>query len=195
MQIQRFIVAAACGAALGLCTVPAAAQHDHAAMDRAQPSASLTPTEAGQGAFAAIQQIVRILKADSSTDWSKVNLEALRQHLIDMNDVVLHARVAQHDVAGGFEAEVTGQGRTADAIRRMLTEHSRMMEMMGGYHAAATPITGGARFVVTALDSNDRGMVAQLRGLGVIGVLADGDHHPMHHLALARGEPMMHDHQ
>ena len=45
------------------------------------------PTMPGQDAFGAIQEIVRILEADPKTDWSKVNLEALRQHLIDMKDV------------------------------------------------------------------------------------------------------------
>ncbi len=195
MQIQRVFHAAACAAAIGLGATSAAAQHDHGAMSATPAAQPSRPTEAGQGAFAAIQEIVRILKADSTTDWSKVNLEALRQHLIDMNDVVLHAQVAQHDTVGGFEADVTGQGRTTGAIRRMLTEHARMMEMMGGYHVSATPIPNGAHLVVTALDANDARAVAELRGLGVIGILADGDHHPMHHLALARGQPMMHDHR
>src|SRR5437763_2768602 len=41
------------------------------------------PTSPGQAAFGAISEIVRLLKADPNTDWSKVNIEALRQHLID----------------------------------------------------------------------------------------------------------------
>jgi len=40
----------------------------------------------GQDAFGAIQEIVQILDADPKTDWSKVDLEALRQHLIDMDE-------------------------------------------------------------------------------------------------------------
>jgi len=46
-----------------------------------------TPRMVGQDAFGAIREIVRILDADPKTDWSKVDLEALRQHLIDMNEV------------------------------------------------------------------------------------------------------------
>ena len=42
-----------------------------------------TPTMPGQDAFGAIQEIVQILEADPKTDWSKVELEGLRQHLID----------------------------------------------------------------------------------------------------------------
>src|ERR1700741_1796256 len=55
---------------------------------------STTPRMPGQDAFGAIQQIVQILDADPKTDWSKVDLEALRQHLIDMNEVTLRADAA-----------------------------------------------------------------------------------------------------
>ena len=67
----------------------------------------------GQDAFGAIQQIVRMLEADPNTDWSKVNLEALRQHLIDMNEVTLKAEAVAKPVDGGIEVTVTGAGRTA----------------------------------------------------------------------------------
>jgi hypothetical protein len=40
---------------------------------------STTPTMPGQDAFGAIQEIVQILDADPMTDWSKVDLEGLRQ--------------------------------------------------------------------------------------------------------------------
>jgi hypothetical protein len=57
------------------------------------------PTTPGQDAFGAIQEIVQILDADPKTDWSKVDLEALRQHLIDMNEVTLKADVAAKPTA------------------------------------------------------------------------------------------------
>ena len=56
----------------------------------------MMPTMAGQDAFGAIQEIVRILEADPKSDWSKVDLEALRQHLIDMNELTLRADAAQN---------------------------------------------------------------------------------------------------
>ncbi len=49
------------------------------------------PTMPGQDAFGAIQEVVQILQADPTTDWSKVNIARLREHLIDMNEVTLHA--------------------------------------------------------------------------------------------------------
>ena len=58
-----------------------------------KPARSTAPVEGGQAAFAAIQEIVAILMADSATDWSRVNIETLRQHLIDMDNVVLRSHV------------------------------------------------------------------------------------------------------
>ena len=57
-------------------------------------SAAVTATQPGQSAFAAIQEIVDILEADPKTDWSKVNIDALREHLVDMSNVTLDDRHA-----------------------------------------------------------------------------------------------------
>src|SRR5437879_2863840 len=77
------------------------------------------PTQPGQGAFGAVQEIVRILEADPSTDWSKVNLDALRGHLIDMEEVTLHVDAVVEHIPGGIQVAVTGKGRTLEAIRSM----------------------------------------------------------------------------
>ena len=87
--------------------------------------ASTTPTLPGQDAFGAIQEIVRMLDADPKTDWSKVDLEALRQHLIDMNEVTLKAEAAPKQIDGGLEIAVTGSGRTLVAIQRMIPAWAR----------------------------------------------------------------------
>ena len=92
--------------------------HDHAAMPAMHGAAGL-PTLPGQDAFGAVQEIVRLLEADPRTDWSKVDLEALRQHLIDMNEVTLKAEVATETITGGLRMSVTGSGRTVGAIERI----------------------------------------------------------------------------
>ena len=56
-----------------------------------QSGAAGQPTMPGQEAFGTIQEVVQILEADPTTDWSKVNIAALREHLIDMNEVTLRA--------------------------------------------------------------------------------------------------------
>ena len=64
------------------------------------------PTLPGQDAFGAVQEIVRILEEDPDTDWSTVDLDALREHLIDMNEITLHADVRVTRIAGGISATV-----------------------------------------------------------------------------------------
>jgi hypothetical protein len=153
---------------------------------------SMTPKLPGQDAFGAIQEIVRILKADPKTDWSKVDLEALRQHLIDMNEVTLKAAAATRSVPGGIRVAVTGTGRTIAAIKRMVPDQAAMIEKThpDGWSAKTEPLANGVVFTVTAEDPRQ---VAIIRGLGFIGVLASGDYHQMHHLAMAKGE-FMHMH-
>ena len=172
---------------------PAAARQHAPDMDHAAHAAASgasragLPTMPGQDAYGAIGEIVRILRADPATDWSRVDLEALRQHLIDMNAVTLGARVARRDVAGGLEMQVTGEGRATDAIRRMTASHGRQLASHG-LRAVSEPIPGGARFTVTAADASDAKLVAMIRGLGFIGIMTLGDHHMPHHLMIARGE-------
>jgi len=144
----------------------------------------------GQDAFGAIQEIVRILEADPKTDWSKVNLERLRQHLIDMNDVTLRSEVRATVVPGGLTMDVIGNGRTEQAIHRMLGPHTRELNRMSEWSASAEEIPGGLRLTVVAKGPDDAKTMARIRGLGFIGLLVQGAHHQPHHLAMARGETM-----
>jgi hypothetical protein len=157
-----------------------------AAMNAASPSgpSSAVPTMPGQDAFGTIQEIVRILDADPATDWSKVDIEALRQHLIDMNEVMLNARAATTPADGGARFAVTGEGRTLDAIRRMVPAHAREINGVDGWATNAEPLPDGVLLTVTAADPRQ---TARIRGLGFIGIMAQGSHHQMHHLAMARG--------
>ena len=159
----------------------------HAAMRGGEPVAP-----AGQDAFAAIAAVVAILEADSTTDWSKVNIEALRQHLIAMNDVTLGARMAQSPVSGGARMDVTGDGRVVESIRGMLRAHAPQLEALGLYRATVEQIPRGARLTVTAADPGDARTAARIRGLGFSGLLTVGAHHTDHHVALARGTGMTH---
>jgi hypothetical protein len=145
-------------------------------------------TQPGQDAFAAMAEVVRILESDPTTDWSKVDLERLRQHLIDMNEVVLHAVVATTRVPGGLTMDVTGSGRTAQSIRAMLVPHAMELDRMPAWSAKAEPLGDGVRLAVIARDPLDASTVARIRGLGFAGLLVQGGHHGPHHLAMAKGE-------
>ena len=166
---------------------------DHAAHQAVMKAcAGATPTQPGHAAFAAIGEIVRILNADPTTDWTRVNIEALRQHLIDMDEVIMRAQVAQRDLPGGLELTVTGTGRTAEAIKRMVVSHAQALTDTKEYQVSAGTIAAGARLTVTAMNATDARSVARIRGLGFAGLMTEGDHHAAHHIALARGDAHAH---
>jgi hypothetical protein len=148
-----------------------------------QSDAAGHPTMPGQDAFGTIQEIVRILETDPNTDWSKVNIDALRAHLIDMNEVTLNAVADQRALDAGVEITVTGEGRTADAIKRMVPAHVHDLKAMG-WEAEAVELPNGVRLIVTSADPEQ---VTKLKALGFMGIMVQGSHHQMHHLMMAKG--------
>ncbi len=143
--------------------------------------------QGGQAAFASITEVVSLLMADSTTNWSKVNLEALRQHLVDMDNVTLHSNVQQTNTPGGLIMRVTGTESVSASVRRMVSAHAPMLESLGGWRASVSEIPGGIRLTVVASNANDSVTVQKIRGLGFIGLMTQGAHHAQHHLAIARG--------
>lgn len=166
--------------------LPAAEQS--AALDHAMHDTAPALREGGQSAFAAIQEITAALMADPATDWSKVDLEMLRQHLIDMDNVTLRADVDREDIDGGAKFTVTSANPSVVAsIRAMVPAHAATMNGVEGWAMQAEEIDGGAMMTVTGLD------VDRIRGLGFIGLMTVGMHHQAHHMALASGHNP-HDH-
>jgi hypothetical protein len=142
------------------------------------------PTMPGQDAFGAIQEVVQILQADPTTDWSKVNIAALREHLVDMNEVTLHAVASERPLENGVEINVTGQGRTAEAIKRMVPAHARELNQLG-WNATTEDLPDGVKLTVT---STDPAQATKLKALGFMGIMVQGGHHQPHHLMIAKGE-------
>jgi hypothetical protein len=118
----------------------------------------------------------------------------LRQHLIDMDAVTLRAVVAQRNVPGGIEADVSGSGATVGSIQRMLSAHGPMLDAMPEYRVQVEERSAGVHLVVVAENLDDARLVARIRGLGVAGLMTVGAHHAPHHLALARGVTDPHRH-
>ncbi|HUF94139.1 MAG TPA: hypothetical protein VMR23_17310 [Candidatus Limnocylindria bacterium] len=192
----RAVLAIALGVALtGAVVVHTVfAQHTHG-MHGMHGKAGNAPTMPGQDAFGAIAEIVRILEADPTVDWTRVDIERLRQHLIDMNEVVLHAAVRQSPVPGGLAMDITGAGRTGQAIAAMVVPHAAELDRMTEWSAKTETIPDGVRLTVVARTPEDGARVTRIRGLGFAGLLTAGAHHQRHHLAMARGEmPHTHGH-
>ena len=173
------------GAVLAASAVVFAQDRSH--IDHAQHmhgSEAVVPIMPGQEAFGTIQEIVRILEADPATDWSKVNIAALREHLIDMDEVTMRANARERALDNGLEITVTGQGRTLGAIKRMVPAHAHELAALG-WQAKTDVLPNGVKLVVTA---NDPLQVAKIKGLGFMGIMVQGAHHQIHHLMMAKGE-------
>jgi|SRR5829696_3556563 len=180
-----------CALALLVCTFAAlsraGAQHaDHSTHGGASAARTAAPALGGHSAFVTIAEVVRQLDADPSTDWSRVDLEALRRHLIDMDAVTLRANVRQRALPDGVVLDVTGAGPVAAAVRRMVTAHARVLDADSTLAAHAVDLPDGVRLTVRTERQGARA-VARLRALGLAGLLAVGDHHAEHHLMIARG--------
>jgi len=162
-----------------------AGQHDMMGMHGGMTG---QPTLPGQDAFGAIQEVVQILEADPATDWSKVNIDTLREHLIDMNEVTLRAAAAERILDNGIEIAVTGEGRTSAAIKRMVPAHVAELVKLG-WNAKTEDLRNGVKLTVVTSDPKE---LTKLKALGFMGIMVRGAHHQPHHLMMAKGELAAH---
>lgn len=164
--------------------------HDMSNMQMAAAPASSALHETGQSAFAAIAEATAALEANPNTDWSKANIDELRNHLVDMDNVTLHADVARTDIPGGARFVITSPDpRVRDSINRMTRLHASMANKEGPYRLAPGAIPDGTALTITAPDAAGQ---TKIRALGFFGLLTEGVHHQLHHSMLAKGEPMNH---
>ncbi|MGD8592894.1 MAG: hypothetical protein PVF82_08685 [Gammaproteobacteria bacterium] len=162
-------------------------QHaDHSSSHNHMMSASPL-TAAGNYAFFTIQEAIEKLDADPNTDWSKVNLEALRQHLVDMQNFTLNVKVlSQKPLKNGMQAVVRPDNEDAAAsLDRVFDAHPAQLKKETGWNMSVTKQDGLYTVTVT---TNNPAEVAKIRGLGYIGAMATGAHHQSHHWSMAKGE-------
>lgn len=160
---------------------------DHGAMLNHTMSdfSPLTPREPGQGAFAAIAEIVSLLSANPTTDWSTVDIGALRAHLVDMDVLVTTAQVIAEDIPGGLRMKIAIAAETGGAIERMVPAHAAILAIETGWKSTSEVSENAVSWSVTSPHA-----AAQIRALGFFGLMATGAHHQEHHLAIAKGRTM-----
>lgn len=168
---------------------PLTAQHEdhsgHAGHVMAGPEVSGIPSEPGDGSFAAIIEIVAMLSADPDTDWTRVDIDGLREHLVDMNQLVIGASVHSEPLPNGLSMRIETSGRAGEAASRMVPAHAPFLLAETGWQSEVASEGDEIVWTVTATDA---GAVARIQALGFFGLMATGDHHRMHHMAMARGE-------
>ena len=157
--------------------VPAFSQHSHSGSVHSK----LGPLETGQSGFAALTEIVTILREDSTTDWSAVDIAALRRHLVDMHLLTTEAEVDVIQRHEGARFEIRGTERVFGAIRAMVPAHAPFLATETGWDVSTEELEDGVALIVD-------GDAAQIQGLGFFGVMTIGAHHQEHHLMLAKGD-------
>ncbi|MEO0861800.1 MAG: hypothetical protein AAFY65_14415 [Pseudomonadota bacterium] len=158
---------------------------DHASHGQGTRTTGLGLTEPGQGAFAALSEVVRVLEADPGTDWSRVDLAGLRAHLVDMDRLVSDTVVTETTLPDGLSMVATGDAETIATLRRMVPAHAAQLARDKRWTVAASEADTGVALRVT---SDAPAVVARIKGLGFFGLMASQDHHREHHLMMALGE-------
>jgi hypothetical protein len=105
-----------------------------------------------------------------------------------MNEVTLHAAATPRVFDSGIEFTVTGEGRTLDAIKRMVPAHVTELREIG-WNAKTDDLPNGIKLTVIASEAQP---LTKLKALGFMGIMVQGGHHQPHHLMMAMGQFPMH---
>ena len=200
---KKIIYSAISIAAITIATVALSQEHKmmkHADMEHSSDMNHDTPiedntthqestailSEAGTDPFAVIQEVIALLEANPDTDWSAVNIEALRLHLVEMQDMTLNVTVEQEPIKLGFKAVITPTTKRAlQSMSRIFSAHPSIIKEETGWDMFVTDNNGIFTIEVT---SDQLQEVDKIRGLGYIGIMAYGNHHQPHHWAMASGD-------
>lgn len=166
-------------AVLMFSAAPALAQHSHS------NHGGLGVVETGQAQFASIAEIVAVLRNDPATDWERVDIQALRDHLIDMDNVTTRSMVTVEKEGNNVVFSITGEADVAASIQNMVSAHSPMLAAETGWSVASASVLNGATMTITATNDAER---RQVSGLGFYGVMTIGAHHQGHHMMIAKGQ-------
>ncbi len=162
---------------------------DHSKMMQQGGAKLPIASEPGQGGFAAIAEIVALLNADPKTDWSKVDISALREHLVDMNELTLYASATSSASDSSVIFTVSAEGRALKAVHNMVPAHAGVLSNTTSWNVKAEVTDTGAIMTVNSANPKD---LQKISALGFFGVMATGAHHQAHHVLMAAGGANIH---
>ena len=171
--------------ALGLFGATALAQMSHSSHEHGTRSVDGILQMPGQDMFGAISEIVNLLENEPDTDWSQVDITALREHLLDMDRLMTSADVVSNPVPGGIEMTISKTGPGGQSVERMVTAHGPVLMAETGWSSELEP---GEGVLVWRVSSEHAADTMKIRALGFFGLMATGAHHQEHHLAIAKAK-------
>jgi len=165
------------------------AENEHSAMHHQQmiKSTESNLTQAGNDVFATIQEVIVRLNNNPDTDWAKVDIEALRQHLLDMNDMAVNVEVLkQKTLINGLRLAIQGTtARAEKTLVRVFKEHPIYLKRETGWNMKVERY--GKQFIVTTTTEKPE-QVQKIIALNYIGLMAYGKHHQVHHWGMSTGQ-------
>jgi hypothetical protein len=164
---------------------------DHSQMTSNSQASLPVATEGGQGGFTAIAEIVALLQADPNTDWSKVNINVLREHLVDMNELTMHAKATSQSSEGTVKFIITAESRAIKAVHMMVPAHAGVLSDTTNWKVKAELTDVGA---IMTLRTDNPNELQKINALGFFGIMATGAQHQEHHVLMATGAADAHRH-
>ena len=84
------------------------------------------------------------MSSDPKTDWSKVNIDGLREHLVDMDELVLRARSTTTVFDSKSYSPCLDRGRTLQAIQAMIPAHGGVLSQTTNWEVKSELTENGA---------------------------------------------------
>lgn len=151
----------------------------------AMSNAGGQPQESGQATFAALIEIVAMLERDPETDWSSVDIDGLRAHLMDMNHMMLFTGSTTSILDDTqIQFDIRGTEKSIPSIHRMVPAHASFIERSRGWKIKSILNENGATLTI---DVDDPTALHRINSLGFYGFMALDSHHQAHHYQMAIG--------
>jgi polyhydroxyalkanoate synthesis regulator phasin len=166
------------------------AEDAHSTMNHQQHMMKTTGSalkEAGNDIFSTIQEVIDKLNNDPDTDWGKVDIEALRQHLLDMNDMAMNVEVVnQKPLKNGLEVTVLPITERAEkTLAKVFNVHPIHLKRETGWSMQV--VRNNKQFIITTT-TEDPKQVKKIIALSYIGLMAYGKHHQPHHWGISTSQ-------
>ena len=142
-------------------------------------------TYPGNMIFGTVQEAVNRLLASPDTDWKKVDVEGLRQHLLDMKNFSENVLVlSKQNISNGLEVTIKVEPNALSSLERVLSAHPAQLYQESGWTMEVVQLEDEFTLTITTEVLDE---VEKLRGLGYFGLMVYGNHHVSHHWMMIQG--------
>ncbi len=141
--------------------------------------------QSGQSAFGALSQVAKMIE-HKKIEWAQVDMDALWDHLKDMDALMTHTSVAKQALPNGLLMFVTGGENAARAMREMIPAHVQFLQTARPkWTISVNQIENGYSIQVTSDETDE---VVKIKALGFSGFMIQDNHHASHHFNIASGK-------